>query len=324
MYLQATCLNLNFDYDNHRFGYVQARTGADLCQNKINNAMILVTGATGQLGGAVIQQLLRKMPANQLVALTRDERKADALREKGVNIRIGSYDDMDSLDNAMHGVDRVLLIAGGDADNGLQQHQNVVDAAKKAGVQCIAYTSRSMANPDALANQLMVRHFQTEDYIKDSGLPYVLFRNILYMDTIPLFVGPNVLESGIALPAGQGKVSFALRSDMGEAIANVLADEPCENRTYNFTGASAYSFDDVAASLSTLSGKAVRYTPVPPDEFAVGMKQRGVPDKQVQRVIDFMTDIQNGQEEGVSHDLETILGRKPASLEEGLKSLFRL
>ena len=286
--------------------------------------MILVTGATGHLGGAVIHQLLQLIPASQITAFARDEHKAAALREKGVSLRIGDYNNTDSLDNAMRGVDTVLLISGGDAGNALQQHQNVVDAAQKANVSCIAYTSRSLKDRNTLANQLMVRHFQTEDYIKASGLRYVLFRSILYMDTIPLFAGPNVLESGIALPAGQGKVAFALRSEMGEAMANVLADGPTDNQIYNFTGATAYSFGDVAASLTTLSGKPVTYTPVAPADFAIRMKQRGVPEGQVQRMIDFMTDIKNGQEEGISPDLATVLGRKPASLEEGLNAFYQL
>ena len=286
--------------------------------------MILVTGATGHLGGAVIQQLVQMIPASQITAFARDERKATALHEKGVRLRMGDYNDTDSLDNAMRGVDTVLLIAGGDADNALQQHQNVVDAAKKANVRGIAYTSRSLKDRNTLANKLMVRHFLTEDYIKASGLRYVLFRNILYMDTIPLFAGPNVLESGIALPAGQGKVAYALRREMGEAIANVLANGPCNDRIYNFTGATAYSFGDVAARLTTLSGKVVTYTPVAPADFATRMKQRGVPEGQVQRMIDFMTDIKNGQEEGVSSDLETVLGRKPASLEAGLKAFYQV
>lgn len=286
--------------------------------------MILITGATGHLGGSVIEQLLRKTAANQIAAFVRDEGKAADLIGKGVTLRIGSYDDTDSLDNAMRGIDKVLLISGGDADNAVQQHQHVVDAAKKAQVACIAYTGRSLKDRSSLANPLMDRHFQTEDYIRASGLNYVLFRNILYMDAIPLFVGPTVLDTGIALPAGAGRVAFALRRDMGEAMANVLADSNCANQTYNFTGANSYSFDDVAATLTHLSGKPVNYTPVDAAAFEARMKQRGVPDTMIQRILAFMTDVKNGQEETVSSDLETVLGRKPASLEEGLKAFYHL
>ena len=95
--------------------------------------MILVTGATGQLGATVVKNLLEKTSANQVAALVRDESKASALKEKGVDIRIGDYEDTASLDKAMQGIEKVLLIAGTDEDNRLRQHQNVVDAAKNGG-----------------------------------------------------------------------------------------------------------------------------------------------------------------------------------------------
>jgi NAD(P)H dehydrogenase (quinone) len=170
----------------------------------------------------------------------------------------------------------------------------------------------------------MLGHFQTEDYIKASGLPYTLFRNVLYMDTIPQFVGPTVFERGIYLPAGQGRVAFALRSDMGEAIANTLVAGNCANQTYMFTGNGTYSFNDIAAALTTLSGRAVAYTPAERSAFEAQLKGRGLPDVTVERITGFMTDIKNGQEDEVSNDLETMLGRAPASLEDGLRILFNL
>ncbi len=286
--------------------------------------MILVTGATGQLGTAVVQNLLKKTSAHQVAAFVRDESKASDLKERGVDIRGGDYADTVSLDKAMQGIEKVLLIAGTDEDNRLQQHQNVVDAAKRAEVQCIAYTSRFLKDRNTLANKLMVGHFQTEDYIKASGLGYAIFRNVLYMDAIPQFVGEKVFDTGVYLPAGQGKVAYALRSEMGEAIANVLLDGGCDNRIYNFTGSEAYSFDDVAATLTNLSGKEVKYTSAGTSAFEAQMKERGVPEIIAQRVVGFLTDIKNGQEEEVSSDLENQLGRKPASLKEGLKALFKL
>lgn len=286
--------------------------------------MILITGATGHLGNTVIQTLFTHIPAGQVAAYVRDAAQAADLTAKGVSVRVGDYDNTELLDQAMQGVEKVLLIAGGNAPNGLQQHQNVVDTAKKAGVRCIAYTGRALKNRDTLVNKLMVRHFQTEDYIKASGLNYVLFRNILYMDTLPIFTGPTVFETGISLPAGQGRVSYALRSDMGEAIANVLVRDDCANRIYDFTNTESYSFDDVAAALAELSGKPVQYADSAPEELAERMKGRGVPDGVVQMTIGFMTDIKNGQEDSISPDLESWLGRNPTPLKEGLKSLYKL
>ncbi len=236
--------------------------------------MILITGATGQLGSAIIDVLLKKLPPAQIVALTRDENKAIPLNEKGVTVRLGNYDNKDSLDRAMQGIDRVLLIAGTDEHKRAQQHKNVVEAAKKAGVPCIGYTSRALKDRNTLVNRLMDGHFLTEDYIKASGLTYVLFRTILYMDTIPIYAGKQAINMGIYLPAGQGKAAYALRSDMAEAMANWLAEGDYENRTYTLTGRESYSFGDVAAALTTLSGKPVTYTAVEDAEFMSLMSAR--------------------------------------------------
>ena len=287
--------------------------------------MILVTGATGQLGTAIIQQLLQKVPASQLAAFVRDETKAVNLIKQGVTIRVGTYDDIESLDNAMDGIETVLLIAGTDEQNRVRQHQNVVDVAKKARIQRIAYTSRALKDPATLVNRLMEGHFQTEDYIKASGLPYTLFQNILYMDAIPQFVGGDaVFERGIYVPAGQGRVALALRSEMGEAIANALATNAEGNVTYQLTGSESYSFYDLAAALTSLSGKSVTYTPAEPATFEAQLIGRGLPDVVARRITGFITDIANGQEDIISPDLEKLLGRKPAALKEGLTLLYKL
>jgi NAD(P)H dehydrogenase (quinone) len=232
---------------------------------------------------------------------------------------------MISLEKAMNGVDTVLLISSGDQGDRMQEHKNVVDAAQKMGVKGIAYTGRSLRDRNTLANKLMKEHFETEDYIKASGLKYTFFRNILYMDAIPQFVGGKMaLERGIFQPAGDGKVAFALRSEMGEAMANVLLKEAFADKIYNFTGDKAYSFYDIATALTKLSGKEVKYTNVSESAFADMMKQRNVPEFLIQKIIDFITDIKHNQEAGISDELEIHLGRKPTGLKEGLKQLFEL
>ena len=286
--------------------------------------MILVTGATGQLGRIVIGSLLDKTSADQVAALARDESKAADLKAQGVSIRIGDYDDTAALEKAMRGIDKVLLIAGTNEERRVQQHQNVVDAAKRSGVRCIAYTSRALKDRSTLANSLMEGHFQTEDYIMQSGLSYTLFRNILYMDVVPLYVGEKGIDTGFSLPAGQGRVAYALRSDMGEAMANALLNDERSNSIYTLTNTDSYSFNDIAAVLTELSGKTVTYTPIETATFAGHMQERGVPEMMVRRMAGFLTDIKNGQEDWVSPDLEHLLGRKPTSLRDGLKALFRL
>lgn len=288
--------------------------------------MILITGATGKLGGQVIQTLLRNnLPANHIAALVRDENKAGPLKEMGVTIRIGEYDDKPSLEQAMKGIDKVLLVSGLDMNKVVQQHQNVVDAAKKAGVNCLAYTSNCLRDPNTVVNTIMLTHFQTEDYIKASGLNYIIFRNVLYMDSMVVFMlGNRVPKMGIALPAGEGRVSYALRSDQAEAIGNVLAKEDCGNRIYNFTNSQTYSFYDVADALSELSGKRIAYTPVDMQTYKVRASQQGIPQHAVDAIESFMTDIQNGQGSTLSTDLEQALGRQPADLKTGLTILLNL
>ena len=284
--------------------------------------MILVTGATGQLGAAVIQTLLAKTSADQIAALVRDEGKAADLKAAGVNVRVGNYDDPASLERAVQGVDKVLLIAGTDEERRVEQHQNVIDAAKKAGVGCLAYTSRTLKDRTTMVNKLMEGHFRTEDAVKASGLAYTIFRNVLYMDAVPQFVGQNVLDTGINLPTGQGRVPFALRSELGEATANALLEDGCANRTYTLTGSESYSYGDVAAALTKLSGREVTYTPLETAAFGAQLSARGLPDVMIARITGFLTDIKNGQEDEVSPDLENLLGRKPATLEAGLRTLY--
>ncbi|SHJ90529.1 NAD(P)H dehydrogenase (quinone) [Reichenbachiella agariperforans] len=285
---------------------------------------ILVTGTTGNLGRSVIETLLKNIPAQNISAFVREEEKILELKAKGINVFRGDYDNVSTLESAMANVDTVLLISAGDQGNRLQQHRNIIDTAKKSGVKNIAYTSRAMKNRSTLAHQLMEEHFLTEDYIKASGLNYTIFRNTLYMDVLPLFVGKKVFETGIYQPAGDGKVAFALRKEMGEAMANVLSNEACENKTYKFTNNESYSFYDIAKALTTLSGKEVNYQPVDISAFQERMRPTGIPAAMLQKVIEFNTDIKNGQEDETTNDLENKLGRKPTTLKEGLKTLFGL
>jgi NAD(P)H dehydrogenase (quinone) len=286
---------------------------------------ILVTGATGHLGSSVIEMLLKKNSSSQISVITRKEEKQAEFQTKGFNAFLGSYDDVNSLEKAMKGVDTVLLISSGDQGDRMQEHKNVVDAAKKIGVKHIAYTSRCLNNRNTLINKLMVEHFKTEDYIIASGPNYTFFRNILYMDAIPQFIGGSIaLEKGIFLPAGDGKVSFALRSEMGEAMANVLLNEKPENKIYNFTGDKTYSFYDIATALTEIKGKEVKYTDLKTEIFAEMMKQRNLPKPLIQKIIDFITDIKHNQEADIYNDLENQLGRKPTGLKDGLKILFGL
>lgn len=284
--------------------------------------MILITGATGHLGSAVVDHLLKESSLDNFIALARTEEKAKPIRDKGIQVRIGDFDDLASLEQAFDGIDKLLLISTISHNRAAQQIA-VIDKAKKAGVKHIAYTGVAMVDVNTAATKaLMDSHFQTEDYIKESGLTYTFLRNTLYSNMIPMYVGDNVFKTGIYLPAGNGKAPFALRREMGEAAANVLLQNDHENKIYNITGSNLYSFADVAEALSGLSGKLVDYVDADPKEYVDRMKQLGVNEMMISMVSGFATDIKNHQCEIVTNDLEKILGRRPAALKEALKEVY--
>jgi len=286
--------------------------------------MILVTGATGHLGSAAVSHLLKNTAANNIVAFARNENKANHLKEKGIEVRIGAYDDISSLNLAMKGIEKVLLISS-NGPNRLQQHKNVIDAAKKAGIKHILFTSIALRDMKTSAiRPLMEDLYQAEDYIKESGLAYTVLRNTLYTGATPLFAGEKVIDTGIYLPAGNGKVPFALRREMGEAAANTLLQNGHENQTYEITGSDLHSYIDVAHAFSALTGKGVTYTDADPLTFPAKLKEFGLPEIVVLLVTNFSADVKNHQFEIVTKDLEKLLGRKPASLKEGLKEVFNL
>lgn len=285
--------------------------------------MILVTGATGQLGGIVVENLLKTTPANEIAVLVRDENKAADLKAKGVEIRVGSYFDKASLTTALQGIDKLLLISSNDFNDRIGQHKNVVDAAKNAGVKHIFYTGVTMKDIETSPlKPLLADHYQTEDYIKESGLTYTFLQNSLYFEVVPMFVGAGVLETGIFFPAGEGKVAFAARQDLGEATATILTTKGHENKTYNLTGSEAYSFAEIASELSALTGKEVAYISPEPAAFEGMLKQFGLPEGIVVMSVLFAAGIKNDDFNLANNTLEQLLGRKTTDLKVFLHATY--
>jgi NAD(P)H dehydrogenase (quinone) len=287
--------------------------------------MHLITGATGQLGHAVVHRLLERVDPTEVAVLARDPSKAADLRDRGVSVRIGEYGDLNSLARAIDGVDRVLLIASNEPQHRMQQHHNVIDATQRAGVELLGFTSRALSDVQSSRNALMHDYLQTEELIRQSGLPYLLFRDALYLDTIPNFVGgEGVLQTGIRVPAGNGAVAYGLRREMGEAQANALVDHSSGPGTYVLAARHAYSFADVARALSEATGVEVTYTNVSDEEYVAATIARGLPEQMANRTVGFFADIRDGQLDQTSADLATLLGREPASLANGLGEVFDL
>ena len=287
--------------------------------------MILVTGATGHFGKATIDFLLKKgIPASSISALVRDETKAADLKTKGIILKIGNYDDYASLINAFKDVDKLLLVSGSDVVNREKQQQNAVKAAKEAGVNHILYTSFERRNETQSSPIAFIAkaHIDTEKNIKASGMAYTIFRNNIYADMLPIFFGENVLETGIFLPAGDGKVALALRDDMAEATANVLSGEGHENKDYIISNTENVSFQEIADDLSQLSGKSIAY--INPDNatYIDTLSKAGVPPEYAGIFAGFAEAMKQGEFTTSKTDLPNLLGRKPASVKDFLAGAY--
>ncbi|MEN5231834.1 SDR family oxidoreductase [Sphingobacterium faecium] len=286
--------------------------------------MILVTGATGNLGSNVIDQLLKVTTPDKFIALARNDDKASSLKNKGVTVRIGNFDEPTSLETAFVGVEKLLLISTME-QNRYQQHQNVVDAALKAGVQHIVYTGLAIKDiQTSHVKDLMMNHFQTENYIKEKGMTYTFLRNTMYADAIPLITGKEVTKRGIFLPGGNGQVPYALRREMGEATANLLLQNGHENKIYDITGSNLYSYQDIVNELTDITGIKVPYIDADAASFYHILKEDGVPDFPLYLLSGTVADIKNHQYELESDIMETLLGRSTAPLSEMLKEIYPL
>ncbi|WP_441001480.1 NAD(P)H-binding protein, partial [Fodinibius sp. SL11] len=207
--------------------------------------MILITGANGHLGSQTIDFLLENNPDSDIAGLVRSEEKGAELKEKGVELRIGDYTDYPSIEKAVEGIDRLLLISSSTLEGRTDQHNNVIQAAKEAGVEQIFYTS--IVEADKELSPLSPDHAATEKLIKNSGISYTIYRNAFYMEFLPLFLG-DALETGHwAFPSDGNAINLALRSEMAEALANGLANaEQHKNSIYEITSAQAYTLDEIA------------------------------------------------------------------------------
>jgi NAD(P)H dehydrogenase (quinone) len=281
---------------------------------------LAITGATGKLGRATLKFLeARRMPAANILALARDPAKASDLAARGVQVRQGDYTDAGSLERAFNGADRLLFISTSAlGEERMRHHRNVVDAAKRAGVKHILYTSVIKPAPDAKF-AASPGHFATEALIRESGIPHTFFQNNLYMDLIP-FLFAGAVESGTLVhSAGEGRVGFVPREDMAEAIAAALTSGKPPAKSYGFTvDRKAYSLADIAAALGKANGKTVRYKSVSSDEFRSVLESRGVPPAGVAMAIALGDAIRAGEFDATSPDLATLLGRPPVQLDEFL------
>lgn len=286
---------------------------------------ILVTGATGPLGKGVINALSERVDRSELAVLVRDASKVEDLKAKGIDIRVGDYNDQGSLVKAFTGIEKLFFVSGSDIATRLTQHENVVAAASEAGVKHVIYTSFQRENDTETSpiSFVAASHIHAENLLKASGMTYTLLKHGLYMDMLPLFLGDQVLETGVIYqPAGDGKAAFTLRQDLAEFGATILTTAGHENKIYEAYASRAYTYQEIAEIISSLTGKSIRYISPTPEEFTKNLGEAGVPAEYVGMFAAFAEAIRQGEFAKTSTEIETILGRKTTNISDFLKGVY--
>jgi NAD(P)H dehydrogenase (quinone) len=273
---------------------------------------IAVTAATGQLGRLVVDELLQRVPASQVVAIVRDAGKAAPIAERGVDVRVAAYDDPATLTAALQGVQRLLLISGSEVGKRVPQHTNVVQAAKEAGVSFIGYTSAPKASDTDLI--LAPEHKATEEVVQASGIPYSIMRNNWYFENYASTVDAAKATGEIISSANGGRIPAVPRSDLAAGHAAVLTGEGHENTVYEFAGDQAWTWDEFAAELSDVLGRPVTHRNVSTEEHAAALQAAGLDEGTAGFLAALDVNIAAGALEVPPGDLSRVLGRPPTSL----------
>ncbi|MFF9484838.1 SDR family oxidoreductase [Streptomyces sp. NPDC014676] len=281
---------------------------------------IVVTGATGHLGRHVVDQLLEKVPAEQVTAVVRSAEKAADLAGRGVRVAVADYNAPETFDGLFAPGDKVLLISGNEFDKGrVGQHRVVIDAAKAAGVALLAYTSA----PGPLTAALADDHRGTEEALLGSGVPYVLLRNGWYHENYTENLAPVLAHNAVVAAAGAGRVSSASRADYAAAAVAVLTGEGHENKTYELGGDEAWGFAEYAAELSRQTGKEIVYNPVAPEALTGILVGAGVPEPTAAVLAGVDVSIEKGELVVDSGDLSRLAGRPTTPLAEAVAAALK-
>jgi NAD(P)H dehydrogenase (quinone) len=280
---------------------------------------LLVTGATGKLGSKIVESLLKSVPASQLAVSVRNPEKAEGLSSQGVEVRHGNFDHPETLDTAFAGIDRLLIIsADGDNETRIRQHTNAVEAAKRAGVKFIAYTS--LANATESKNLMAPPHVATEAAIVNTGIPYSFLRNNWYLENEIGSIQGALAGAPWVTSAGEGKVGWAMQQDYAEAAAAVLVEEGHENTVYELSGP-LLTQEELVKVLGLVLGKEIPVQQVNDETYAEIMKGLGLPDFVIPIVVGIQESIRNGSLEVESNDFEKVLGRPVTPVNEALTQI---
>ena len=274
--------------------------------------MIVVTGATGHLGRLVIAALLRKMPASGIVAAVRNGEKARNLAKTGIGIRLADYNQPQTWDGALKGADKVLLISSSEVGQRARQHRSVVDAARRAGVKLLAYTSILRADTSPLG--LAAEHDETEAMIRASGIPFTFLRNGWYTENYTAGI-PAILERGAVYGcAGTGRISSAERIDYAEAAVAALTGDNQAGKVYELAGDSAFTLTELAMEISRQSGKNIGYVNLTESDYRDALLKAGLPEPFAALLADSDTGISKGALFDDSHQLSRLINRPTTPL----------
>ncbi len=281
---------------------------------------IVITGATGQLGRHVISSLLRlDVQLPDLVAAGRNEDKLGALRELDLATVRVDYTDPATLDEAFAGADTVLLISSSEVGVRVAQHRNVIEAAKKAGVRRVVYTSALHADTSPL--DVAPDHRATEADLKASGLPFTILRNGWYTENFEPALRHAETTGVVLASAGDGRVASATREDYAEAIAAVLAQDGHAGQTYELSGDVAWSFDELAAALTEVLDREVTYRRLTPEQHLAELERTGVDESTARFLVALDANIEDGALDLVTGDLSRLLGRHTTALVDALRAM---
>ncbi|MCD2441405.1 SDR family oxidoreductase [Agromyces sp. SYSU K20354] len=284
---------------------------------------ILVTAASGQLGSLVVEALLERgaAPAD-LVATARDTAKIEPLAARGIRTAVLDYDRPETIAAALDGVDTVLLISGSEPGKRAAGHQNVIDAAKAAGVAKLVYTSVAKASTADLA--LAPDHKATEEGIAASGVPAVILRNNWYLENYAADVSRAASTGIIAASVGDGRVAGATRADFAAAAATVLLEDGHLGRVYELGGDAAFDYDELAAAASAVLGRDVVYQRLTRDEHVTALEGAGLD----AGIAGFVAALDDGIRRGVLADtdgtLSRLIGRPTTPLVDGLRAVVEV
>ena len=267
---------------------------------------ILVTGATGNVGRALVRTLLDA--GRHVRAVTRDPSRARRMLGDGPDIVAAGLTDRVALDAAMTGVDRVFLACGNHPAQ-VEAECTVIDAAADGGVARLVKLSGP--SPDAESSLVLERwHLRIEQHLAASGVPAVALRPSSFMSNLLAFAEPVAAAGVLPAPTAGARVAFVDPSDVGALAAELLlADAPLPTDPVRVTGPAAVSYSDIADALTTVTGRPVTFVPVDEDTAASQMRGAGVPEALIAVFLSVYRQQRSGAFERVSDAVPAHLGR---------------